>query len=77
MTNVIQFTGITTLPLDPNRLLEEAKGKLQDVVILGFDADGDEYFASSKSDAGEVIYHLERAKHRLMKIIDALAQDAK
>jgi len=68
--NIVTFTGITKLDTPPDRLLEAAMGQLTEVVIIGFDKDGKEYFASTKSDAGEVIYHLERTKHRLMKIID-------
>ena len=67
---IIRFTGVTILDLDPNLLLEEAKGKLEGVVIIGFMADGTEYFASSVADGADVIWHLERAKHKLMRLVD-------
>lgn len=70
MTNVVQFPGETTLDIDPERILEGAKGKLESVLVVGFTKDGEDYFASSSADAADAIFHLERAKHLLMKIID-------
>jgi altronate dehydratase len=40
------------------------------VVIVGFDEDGKEYFASSCSDIAESVYHLTRGIHRANKIVD-------
>ncbi len=71
--NVVEFGGITKVDLDPDRLLQKAIGRLSEVVILGFDKDNNEWFASSKADVGDIIYHLERAKHRLMNIIDEMS----
>ncbi len=71
---VVDFTGITTLDLNPDRLLEKAKGKLESVLILGLTTEGEEYFASSKADAEYPIYMVERAKHRLMKMIDEMSE---
>lgn len=59
---------VTTLDLDPNRVLEAAVSKLKSVVIVGYDNEGDEYFASSVSDGAEVLWLLERAKHKLLQI---------
>jgi len=70
--NVVEFGGITKLDLDPDRLLQKAMGRLSEVVIIGFDKDGGEYFAASKADAGDTLYHLDRARHRLMKTIDGM-----
>lgn len=64
---------ITKLNLDPDRVLSKAIGELTEVVVIGFDKDGDEYFASSIADGGSVVFHLERAKHKLMRIIDEQA----
>lgn len=74
MGDVVILPVITTLDLPPDGLLEAAKGKLTEVVILGFTEDGDEYFASSKGGAGDVLYHLERAKYNLMKMTDDLTE---
>lgn len=72
MSNVVQFTGITTLDLDADHVLEAALGKLNGVVVVGFDKDGQEYFASSYADGGEVLWLFERAKKRLLEMPDEL-----
>jgi len=68
MTNVVRFTGISYLPLDPDRLLEEAIGQLERVMIIGVDKEGNEYFASSEPDGGTCVWDMERAKHKLLTI---------
>lgn len=71
--NVVNFTGITRLDISVDRVLEAAlKEGMSEVVITGFDADGDEYFASSQASGADVLWHLERAKHRLMTCTDDL-----
>lgn len=72
MTDVVRFPGISYLDLDPDQVLQEAVGKLDQVVICGFDKDGNQYFASSVADGGQSLWHLERAKWALMKITDDL-----
>lgn len=63
---VIPFRGITTLNLDPDLILESNKGVLEGVVIMGWDRDGNEFFASSYADGGTVLWLLERCKKRLL-----------
>ena len=70
MGKVIELKLITKLDLDPDRVLSKAIGNLSEVVVMGFDKDGNEYFASSVSDGGSVLWHIERAKHKLMQIAD-------
>ena len=70
-SNVVEFHGITKLDLPPDRVLNRAKdADLQSVVTVGWDQEGDLYFASSAADAGEVIFLLQRAIWRLNKIMD-------
>ena len=65
--NVIPLGCITRLDLPTDQVLEEAKGPCSDgVVVLGFDTDGDLYFASSIADGGSVIWLLEQAKLALL-----------
>lgn len=64
--DVIDFTGITTLDIDPDRILQSAIGQMEQVVVIGWDKDGQEYFSSSVSDAGAVLWHIERAKLNLL-----------
>lgn len=67
--NVIPLGNITRLDQPTDRVLDDAKGECTEgVVILGWGSDGDLYFASSIADGGEVIWLLEMAKIRLLKI---------
>ena len=68
MSKVIPFTGITRLDLPPDQILEAAVGKLEGVVIMGWDTDGKEYFASSYGDGGTVIWLAERMKKMLLEV---------
>lgn len=70
MGEVVELSVITTLPLDPDRLLEKAIGKLDRVLIIGIDKDGEEYFASSDSDGGTCVWDMERAKLKLLRLVD-------
>ena len=65
--NVIEFNGITKLDIPADRVLENAKGKLKHVVILGWDEDDNELFACTMADGGDLLWLLERAKFRLME----------
>lgn len=70
---VLPFTGITTLDTDPQRVLDGARdAKLTEIVICGVDADGNEYFASSMADGAAAGWHLDRAKWRLMRLVDQM-----
>lgn len=68
MTKVIPFTGITKLDIPTDRVLDAAIGKLEGVVIMGWDKDGKEYFASSYADGGTVIWLAERMKKMLLEM---------
>lgn len=72
---VIPIGGVTKLDLPPDRILEEAKGKLDGVVIIGFPKDGfggQVYAASSYADGGEVLWLLEACKNLMMRSIDSI-----
>ena len=69
-TNLRVFPLVTDQDYDPDVMLEVAKGRLKDVVIFGWDKDGEEYLCSNLSDGGAVLWLLERAKTKLMKIGD-------
>ena len=72
---VVNFTGVTKLDLDPLRVIEAAReAGLTEVVICGVDADGEEYFASSVADAGAAGWHLDRAKWALMRQVDRMME---
>lgn len=73
MGKVIQFTGITKLDLDPDTILENNKGVLEGVVIMGWDREGKEVFASSYADGGTVLWLAERMKKLLLEVDDESA----
>jgi len=68
VSKVVNIGCITRLDLPPDRLLEHAIGKLEGVVILGYDKEGGEYFASSYADGGDVLWLLERLKKQLLEV---------
>lgn len=70
MGKIIPFKGITQLDINPDQILENNKGKLEGVVIIGYSKDGEEYFASSYADGGIVLWLLERCKTKLLNITE-------
>ena len=70
MSNVIPLGCITKLELPVDTVLESAKEQLDGVVILGYDKDGESYFASTYADGGEVLWLLEKAKKALLEVYD-------
>jgi len=66
--DVIDFNGITRLDTPPDRVLEKAIGQLESVVIMGYDKEGEEVFASSIADGGQVLWLLEQCKLKLLKV---------
>ena len=73
--NVIIWNGRTKLDLPVERILQGAlEADLDEVVIVGFDKDGNEYFASSVADGGQCMYHLQRGIWALNKTTDKLSE---
>lgn len=73
MGNMVNFTGVSRLDIDPARILERAQSAgLKSVVVLGYDENGDEYFATSYADGGDMLWLLRRGEHALMRIHDDL-----
>ena len=73
--NIVRFTGLTKLDLDPDTILTNAVGELKEVLILGTDKEGHQYFASSSGDAKTMLWHLETAKFMLLENIFAGYED--
>ena len=65
---IIPFNGITTLDLDPDQVLEQSKGQMEGVVLLGWDKAGEMYFSSTYADGGTVLWLLEQCKKQLFEI---------
>lgn len=68
---IIELDAVTSLDIPAERVLRKAEeAKLQSVIVIGYDADGEEYFASSIADGPEVLWALERAKMQLLRMVD-------
>lgn len=73
MGEVIEANFITSLDIPADKVINgSAEWGLKEVVIIGFDQDGDLRFSSSMADTGDVLYWLERAKWELFKMEDEL-----
>lgn len=69
MSNVIPLGNITSLDSPTDNVLEACKGHCSaGVVVIGFDDDGDFYFASSIADGGDVLWLMELAKKKLLEV---------
>lgn len=60
--NVVPIGGSTVLPIPPDQVLETAKEKLSEVLILGWTHDDELYVSSSTSHRGEIFFLLEMSK---------------
>ena len=69
MAKIIELGGITRLDLPADRILEAAKGRMEGVVLIGFDTDGSVYAASSYADGGTVMWLLEACKTKMMESV--------
>lgn len=69
MGDVIEANIVTSLPIPVERILAKASdADLEMVVVIGWDKEGEPYFASSVSGGPEVLWLLELTKNRLFKI---------
>jgi hypothetical protein len=67
--NVTVLPVVTSLDLDVERVLQAAiDARPKALWIIGEDADGGLYFASTRSDGGEALWWMEKAKYALMEI---------
>lgn len=71
MGEVLRFPGSHDDDMDPDILLRSAIGDMDAVVIMGYDKDGKEVFASSTADASLVLWLTARMRHMLMLVADA------
>lgn len=70
MGKVIPLNNVTKLDLPVDRVLESAKDQLEGVVLMGYDKEGEFYFASTYADGGDVLWLLENMKKKLLSIGD-------
>lgn len=62
---IIPLGNVTRLDIPVERILDQAKDQMDHVVIMGWDKNGELYFASSFADGGEVMWLLEKCKQAL------------
>lgn len=67
-SNVLPFTGLTTVDVPANRILEGVKDELDSVVVLGWDKEDSFYFAVSHGKKADILYLLELAKQSIMEV---------
>ena len=65
--NVIPIGCLTTLPIDPNKVLNAAVDKLDFVFIAGIDKNDNFYFAASEGKLKDVLWLLEACKFKMMR----------
>lgn len=69
--NIIRFPGVTINDLPPEQVLDGAKDKeIEHLVIIGRQKDGSYYFGSTTSDAPFMLWLCEKFKQELLETID-------
>lgn len=67
--NVVLFCGITDRDFPADLILRKAlDADLDGVVILGYQKDGEGFFASSMADGGDVLWLIESFKKKLLEV---------
>lgn len=68
MAEILELDLITRLDIPTERVLRGATNiDLEKVVVMGYEADGTIYFASSMADGGDVLWLLEKCKKLLLE----------
>ena len=69
MSNAVVLNTVTKLDIPVDRVIDQAKvAGLAGVVVLGYDQEGNEYFASSYADGAAVLWLMERLKLQLLTV---------
>jgi hypothetical protein len=67
-TRLVALPCITKFDISPERVMEAAMGKLEGVIVMGFEKDGTTpYLASSYADGGTILWLMELIKKRLLE----------
>lgn len=64
---ITKLQTTTFLDLPVNAVLEGAVDRITNVVIMGYDKDGDYYFASSIAEGPDILWLLEQYKKRILE----------
>jgi hypothetical protein len=66
MAEIVKFPGHTRNDIDPDNVLEGAKGQLNCVLVLGSGTDGNDWFAASTGDKAVLLLLCEQFRHDLL-----------
>ena len=66
MTNIYKFTGETRNDINPDDVLDGAKGQCENVLIVGNDSEGNLYVAASTAKVSELLRLIETFKFKLL-----------
>ena len=64
---ILEWRGLTKLPTPPDQVLDGAKGKLDEVLILGWQEDGELWASSSQSNLDRALFLIEQFRFRMMR----------
>lgn len=67
MSDVTYLNKFTTLDIPPDRVLEGAIGKMDEVIVIGWDEEEEFYMAFNKSNIGGLLHLIEIAKKQLLE----------
>lgn len=70
MAEIVEFP-ITTGRVDPDDVLEAPKGRLEDVIVVGWTKDGDFYLACSTGELRDLLFLSKLLDKELMEELDA------
>ena len=70
VANVVHGPFVSRIDTAPDRVLQGAIGQLQSVIVIGYDIDGEEYYASSIADGPNALWLIRRTEHKLIGIVD-------
>ncbi len=65
-----ELSGIMIKNIDPDKILEGAIKKLTTVIVIGEEASGELYVATSNADVGDLLLFMERVKKRILDTFD-------
>jgi hypothetical protein len=71
MSTILNFP--TKEKIDANAVLDDARDKLEDCIILGVTKDGEAYYSICAQDASQVVYLLRALEH--IVLVQELEQD--
>ncbi len=70
MSNIIYLNVSTTLDIPPDKILEDAIGKLESVFLIGRDKNGELVIAASLASKSDNLWDIEQAKKFLLEYPD-------